>query len=100
MLHSLPFIETFMHGLPHAYRQVAAPVGMVVQVRVTTASGGSWQLQEITDAPLAAEIVLTPETAWRLFTKGIDPATAEAESELHGDPELGRAALRMVAVMA
>ncbi|MDO7875556.1 maleylpyruvate isomerase N-terminal domain-containing protein [Hymenobacter sp. ASUV-10] len=105
-----PFIETFMRGLPHAYRQVAAPVGTVVQVRVTTASGGSWQLvkgeagwrlQNVApDAVLAAEVVLMPETAWRLFTKGIDPATAEAESVLHGDRELALAALRMVAVMA
>ena len=43
---------------------------------------------------------LKPETAWQLFTKGIAPATAEAASELHGDPELARAALRMVGVMA
>jgi len=104
-----PFIETFMRGLPHAYRQVAAPAGTVVQVRVTTACGGSWQLvkmatgwqlHEVADIPFAADVVLTPETAWRLFTKAIDPATAEAESELHGNRVLGRAALRMVAVMA
>jgi uncharacterized protein (TIGR03083 family) len=105
-----PFIETFMRGLPHAYRQVAAPLGTVVQLRVTTASGGTWQLVKAeqgwqlqaiaADAPLAAEVLLAPETAWQLFTKGIDPATAEARSELRGDQELARAALRMVAVMA
>lgn len=104
-----PFIETFMRGLPHAYRAVAAPQGTVVQVRVTTASGGiwqlvkeaaGWQLQPAAEAPVAAEVILLPETAWRLFTKGITPATAEVDSELHGNQELARTALRMVAVMA
>ena len=105
-----PFIETMLRGLPHAYRAVAAPAGTVVQVRIETASGGTWQLVKTAEAwqlsrarPVAApaaEIALTPDVAWRLFTKGLLPAEARALVQVTGDQALANAALRLVAVMA
>jgi uncharacterized protein (TIGR03083 family) len=105
-----PFIETIMRGLPHAYRATQAPEGTVVQVRIETASGGEWQLVRTAtawqlrparpEAVPAAEVVLAPEVAWQLFTKGLSLAQARARVRITGDAALAEAALRLVAVMA
>ena len=105
-----PFIDTLLRGLPHAYRHVAAPLGTVVQVRIGTAAGGVWQLVKAPDAwqlqpareaaTVAAEVVLGPEVAWQLFTKGLSPAAAQPCVQLLGNQELAKAALQLVAVMA
>ena len=105
-----PFAETCLRGLPHAYRDVAAPVGTVVQVRIDTTIGGVWQLVKVGEgwqlqAPVsgavpAAEVTLPPDVAWQLFTKGLSPAEARPHAQLTGDEMLGEAALQLVAVMA
>lgn len=104
-----PVLDTLLRGLPHALREVPAPVGAVVQVRIGSASGGVWQTEKTADrwqlratpapsARLAAEVELAPEVAWKVFTKGLHPA--EAAVQLRGDADLGAAILRLVAVMA
>jgi uncharacterized protein (TIGR03083 family) len=104
-----PLLDTLLRGLPHALRDVPAPVGTVVQVRIASASGGVWQTEKTADrwqlratpapgAPLAAEVELAPEVAWKVFTKGLDPT--EAAAQVRGDADLGAAVLRLVAVMA
>jgi uncharacterized protein (TIGR03083 family) len=104
-----PVIETFMRGLPHAYRNVAAPVGTVVRVRLEEMRGewqlvkgpAAWQLQPLdAQAVPAAEVTLRPDTAWRLFTKALSPVEARAQVQLAGIERLGEVALRLVAVMA
>ncbi|ALW87297.1 hypothetical protein AUC43_09600 [Hymenobacter sedentarius] len=106
-----PFLETCLRGLPHAYRQVAAPLGTVVQVRIDSPIGGVWQLVKATDAwglrtpatasaAPAAEVTLSPEVAWQLFTKGLSPAQARERAQLSGDLPLAEAALHLLAVMA
>lgn len=105
-----PFIDTLLRGLPHALRAVPAPLGAVVQVRVTTASGGTWQveragagwqLRPYEPGPAAeAEVLMPPEVAWKLFTKGLSPAAALPHVQLLGDEVLGTAVLHLVAVMA
>jgi uncharacterized protein (TIGR03083 family) len=104
-----PVIETFMRGLPHAYRNVAAPVGTVVRVRLEEMRGewqlvkasAAWQLRPLDARALpAAEVTLRPDTAWRLFTKALSPVEARAQVRLAGSERLGEAALRLVAVMA
>ena len=105
-----PFMETLMRGLPHALRAAPAPAGTVVGVRVTSASGGEWQVERAAThwqlratapaAALAAEVVLAPEVAWKLFTKGLSPAEARPHVQLSGDEALGTAVLSLVAVMA
>ena len=105
-----PLIETFVRGLPHAYREVAAPMGTVVQLRVGPPIGGGWQLLRTADGWVLAEntaatapaatVVLPPEVAWKLFTKGLSPAEARPRAQLSGDPALAESLLRLVAVMA
>ena len=105
-----PFIETMLRGLPHAYRAVQAPLGTVVQVRIETESGGVWHLvrsagawqlgQLVPGATPAAQVALSPEVAWRLFTKGVRAAQARPLVRLSGDASLGESALQLVAVMA
>jgi hypothetical protein len=38
--------------------------------------------------------------AWRLFTRGLSPADAEASTTIAGNHQLGRQVLEMVSVIA
>jgi uncharacterized protein (TIGR03083 family) len=105
----LPFIDTFMRGLPHAYRHTAAPAGTVVRVVVDEGIGGTWyvvrdedrwQLVATPAGPSQATLVLPPGTAWKVFTKGITPEMALAQAATEGDSTLAHVALSLVAVMA
>jgi uncharacterized protein (TIGR03083 family) len=105
-----PFIDTLMRGLPHALRAVPAPLGAVVHVRVTTQSGGTWQVEQTSAGwqlrppapghPAEAEVAMPPDVAWKLFTKGLSPAAALPHVQLLGDEVLGTAVLHLVAMMA
>ena len=103
-----PLIETLMRGLPHTYRTVVAPLGTRVRVCIDTEIGSTWelirridcwQLQPPGNATPAAAITLAPEVAWKLFTKGLSPAVAQAQARITGDAALATAALHLVAVM-
>ena len=104
-----PLIDTFMFALPHTYRSTKATAGTAVQVKVLTAIGGEWNIESTgcgwvrsanSFRPPSATVILSPETAWKLFSKGISPATALQETTITGDKNLGAVALQMVAVMA
>lgn len=111
-----PLIDTFMQALPHTYRNVRAEIGSSVRVKVTSDLGGewiivktdkSWILQKssvLQKKPLEnyhrCEIVLDPDTAWKLFTKGMSGAEAESKIKFNGDRELGKPILSMLSVMA
>ena len=87
-----------MHGLPHAYRDVAAPDGTTGVIEVTGASGGIWKLScergRWTLAPGGAEVTpaagvkTSADTAWRMFFNGLAPADAAHRLELTGAPAL------------
>jgi len=53
----------------------------------------------VADAP-KARVDIDQDTAWRLFTKGITPEEAEKTISFEGDRQLGRQALRAVAIIA
>lgn len=104
-----PFIATLLRGLPHAYRNVSARNGTLVCVNITGDAGGNWFLQRgeerwalIEDPGIrsASMVTLDPDTAWRLFTKGITPELARSAVQVTGDESLALPALSMVAVMA
>jgi hypothetical protein len=104
-----PFINTLMRGLPYAYRNTEAPAGTIVQVNITGEAGGSWHLirnegqwmlQEGVAGNAAAVVSISPDTAWKLFTKGLTAHEAEQQTSITGDTALGKAALSMIAVMA
>ncbi len=104
-----PFIDTFMCALPQTYKYVDVPTGTSVEVEVLTEIGGTWHinktdegwvLRKNTRLEANAKIAIRPDTAWKLFSKGIAPEQALDEVTISGDEELARTALGMVAVMA
>jgi hypothetical protein len=104
-----PFIDTFMFGLPHTYRHVYADPGTTVTMKVLTDIGGewtiiktqtNWQLTKAKTTSSIATVCISPEIAWKLFSKGIRPEQAINEIEILGDKKIGEAALQMVSVMA
>ena len=45
-------------------------------------------------------IAIDPDTAWKLFSKGITPGQAKATVVMTGDISLAKVTLNMVSVMA
>lgn len=104
-----PFIAAFMRGLPHVYRNTVAENGACVKLTITTDAGGdwylrrwdeAWQLEEFFDAAPTAHLTLHPDTAWKVFTKGMTPEMAREKATISGDIKLAEVALGMIAVMA
>ena len=104
-----PFIDTLMCALPHTYRNVIASIDTVVKVTVTTDIGGSWQmikqqagwvLSTANADSFTAHVTIDPQTAWKLFSKGMLPVEARSIVSIEGDEELGAVALTMLSVMA
>jgi uncharacterized protein (TIGR03083 family) len=104
-----PVLDAFVRALPYTYRDVAAEPDTTVVLTIEGEAGGSWYLRrEIDDwrlyletdqAPVAA-IAIGQDTAWRLFTKGVDQHTAFARAALHGDRRLAAHLLETVAIIA
>ena len=104
-----PFIDTFMYGLPHTYRNVSADTGTTITIKVLTEIGGEWTILKTETTWLLTDtknskpksiISINPDTAWKLFSKGITPEQAFEKTEIFGDKKLGETALQMVSVMA
>jgi uncharacterized protein (TIGR03083 family) len=105
----LPFMDTLMQALPHAYRQLEAKEGSLVQISISSEAGGNWQLKksakgwkllDTLEQDLSAEIILPPSTAWKLFTKGISIEEARRQVKVSGNETLALHCLQMVSVMA
>lgn len=102
-----PVLDTFMRALPHTYRMVKAKAGTVISFQLAGEAGGDWSLLRHDGAwrlysgsasnPLAY-VRVDSDMAWRLFTRGIDPA--DAQIEIEGDEKVGRQILEMVSIMA
>lgn len=104
-----PVLDLFVRALPYTFRDVRADVGTTVRMVIEGPAGGAWTLRRETDgwrlyageAPgPAAEVRLSDDTAWRLFSKGLAPAAARARVRIEGDQALGAVTLRSLAVMA
>jgi len=105
-----PCMDTFMRALPHTYRNVNAEEGTLIQISISTNNGGDWYLQKngtgwvlVGNPPgkkPEAVINLKPDTAWKLFTKGMTAAAAIEKSELRGDDKLTQPLFGMLSVMA
>jgi len=105
-----PCIDIFMRGLPHAFRNVAADNGYCVQITISGEAGGNWYLSKTVNgwaldktspnnAPVAS-VVIPPDVAWKVFTKGISSTIAIDGSTISGDVELGEKVFSLIAVMA
>jgi uncharacterized protein (TIGR03083 family) len=107
-----PVLDTFLRALPYTYREVQAPEGTLVCVRVAGDAGGDWyvrqehggwKLRYHSDGEADAVVSLDQSIAWKLFTKRTDRATARArfpDIRITGDAELGEVVLEMVSIMA
>ncbi|MBV9789747.1 MAG: maleylpyruvate isomerase family mycothiol-dependent enzyme [Chloroflexi bacterium] len=105
----LPVIELCLRALPYTYREVAAADSTAIRVRITGAAGGvwslvrenqDWQLYAGEATPAAADVQLSDDTAWRLFTKGLDRAELLSRMQIDGDAALGATVADLVAIMA
>jgi uncharacterized protein (TIGR03083 family) len=116
-----PVLDAFVRALPHTYRHTEAPPGTHIRLTITGDAGNTWSLirgdapahvRQATppaspwalytnaETPPTATVTLDQETAWRLFTRGIDPAAARERATIAGDAGLGEVALRTVSVLA
>lgn len=104
-----PLLDAYVRGVPHAFRDTVAPEGTHVRIEITGDAGGAWSLVRAdarwalytgVETPAHATTTLDPETAWRLFTKGITPEAARKHATLSGDASLAAQVLRTVAVLA
>ncbi len=104
-----PVLDSYVRALPHTYRDVLAPEGTHVRLRISGEAGGSWALVRRSDAwglyigvegEADASITMGQEEAWRLFTKAITPEAARAGAVLGGDEGLAVKALEVVGILA
>jgi uncharacterized protein (TIGR03083 family) len=104
-----PVLDLFLRALPHRYRDVTAEPGTELDITVEGAAGGDWTLRReaggwrlyagASRAP-AASVRMDQDTAWRLFSKGLDPTEARERVTVEGDQALGSVVLGAFAVMA
>ena len=52
------------------------------------------------EAPVEASVTIDQDAAWRLMTKGMDPAEALQDATLTGEPALARRLLDVVSIIA
>jgi uncharacterized protein (TIGR03083 family) len=103
-----PLMDTFMQALPHAYRNTNTPEKTCISLVVSTEVGGCWNLvRESTFWKLSTtaihpqtEISIDPDTAWKLFTKGISAEEAKEKVRITGNTKLAEPIFSMLAVMA
>jgi uncharacterized protein (TIGR03083 family) len=87
-------LKIAMRGVPHAYRDFAAPEGATVTVEATGESGGIWTLRREgegwtlgagrIEAAATARVVTSADTLWRLLFNGLHATDAEQRLELTG----------------
>jgi uncharacterized protein (TIGR03083 family) len=102
-----PVLDCFMRALPYCYRNVPAARGTLLQFEISGECGGTWWLlyenlwtllAHPTGDP-ASKTTIPPEIAWRLFTKGMDRASAESLIRVEGNYELGSHILQVKAIV-
>lgn len=97
-----PVIDTFVRALPYAYRDVDAPDGTSIVLRIDDAAWtlmrerSRWELYADAAESPATSITMSGDAAWRVFTKQkIDP-----RAQVAGDPRYADATLGMIAIIA
>jgi uncharacterized protein (TIGR03083 family) len=82
-----PVLDCFLRALPYTYRDTPAETGTVLQFEISGDCGGewwlyrdgnSWRLVEHALGEVTSKVIIPQEIAWRIFTKGIDRASAQA----------------------
>lgn len=103
-----PVLDTFLRGLPNAFRDVAASAGDTLLIEISGDCGGLWCLMKSQDgwvfckdlpSSVKATIIIPQSIAWRIFTKGIDRDTARSQVTMSGDKGLAKHVLQLVAIV-
>jgi uncharacterized protein (TIGR03083 family) len=103
-----PVLDTFVRALPHTFRHASAPEGTVVRLEISGDAGGiwflvrtpgKWELTLEAETEPAMDVILPQDTAWRMFTKGIDPETAQTSAMVRGDASFAPSIFRTVSVI-
>ncbi len=104
-----PVLETFMFAFPFTYREVLCPEGTVIQLTIEGPAGNSWYIQQESGAwgfyqgkpeiPPVSLITMDQDSAWRLFTNGLDPQIARQHIHLQGDVDLGIKIIEMRSIL-
>jgi hypothetical protein len=103
-----PVFQTFVRALPHSFRHVSAPSGTVVRFEISGDAGGvwflvgtgdTWRLTVDCDADPVSDVILPPDVAWRMFTKGIDWKRARASASIRGNIGLASPVFKAIAVI-
>ena len=101
--------DAFVRALPHSFRDTAASEGTVLKIDISGEAVGCWYLHRkpetwelLLDAETTprAEVVMSQDTAWRLFTKGLDGGQARKMATIRGDSALASRVFATVAVIA
>ena len=104
-----PALDAFVRALPYTFRETWADPGSSVTLTLTGPGGGQWSIRKeaigwqlYTGAPeqSTAEVILTGDDAWRLFTKGLEPFEVQGRAEIIGDARLGKQIFEMVSIIA
>jgi len=104
-----PVLDTFLRGAPHAYRNARAADGTTVEITIAGEAGGKWNLAcdgdrwtLVSDCPNepTTHIELDADSAWRLWTKGLDGEVVKSKSLVRGDESLATPLFGMVTIMA
>jgi uncharacterized protein (TIGR03083 family) len=104
----VPLVETSVRVLPHAYREVSAPDGTSVALRLAgnpsrawtlRREGGSWRLYGGEAARSTARVAAEPDVLWRLFFNALPASEASRALAVDGPRELVAPLLRARSVM-
>jgi uncharacterized protein (TIGR03083 family) len=104
-----PTLDVFVRALPFTYRHVEAQPGRSVRFEVQGEAGGVWTLvREVAGWELFngssrnadAVVRLDQETAWKLFSKGLNQDQARKRVNIEGESTLGEPVLGSLAIMA
>jgi uncharacterized protein (TIGR03083 family) len=91
-----PVLDTFVRALPQAFRETVAPAGTSVRFEISGDAGGIWFIHKVeqawtlvldSSAEPAISVVIPQDTAWLLFTKGIDRGMARSLAVISGKAE-------------
>jgi uncharacterized protein (TIGR03083 family) len=104
-----PTLDIFMRALPFSYREVEARPGSSIRFEISGEAGGVWTLVREaqgwglyvgSSATSDAQVSLDQETAWKLFSKGLDRDSGKRRIRIEGERRLGQPVLDALAVMA
>jgi hypothetical protein len=103
-----PAIDTFMRGLSNTLRVQPAAVGSSVRVEVQGPGGGTWvatrgparwRLEAPNGRRVDALVQVSPDTLWRLASRGLTPEQARERATISGDQRLASASLQLLSII-